>query len=151
IRAQDLKRDVAIVLEIARQIDGGHSAGADFALDGVTIGKGGAKPVGNRHGRRQGRTWKIMRPVLSHDGRNGRPERAWPEASVLYRDGLRSRRVPETPLALFGAATASSLRSRHIQRNVLVLVAAAAIISSVTCLNCPVRLPRRSMSSASRN
>lgn len=39
-RAQHLERDFAIVLEVAGQVDGRHSARADLTLDGVAVGEG---------------------------------------------------------------------------------------------------------------
>src|SRR5512143_4166789 len=41
LRVQDLDRDVAIVLEVVREINGCHAAGTKFALDAVAIGDGG--------------------------------------------------------------------------------------------------------------
>ena len=38
---QHLDGDVAIVLEVVREIDGGHAAGAELALDAVAVGEGG--------------------------------------------------------------------------------------------------------------
>ena len=37
--AQDLDGDVAIVLEVVREIDGGHAARAELALDAVAVGQ----------------------------------------------------------------------------------------------------------------
>jgi len=39
--AQDLERDVAVVSEIFGEVDRGHPALAQLALDGVAVGKGG--------------------------------------------------------------------------------------------------------------
>ena len=39
LRVEHLERDVAVVLEVAREVDGGHAAAADLALDGVAIGE----------------------------------------------------------------------------------------------------------------
>ena len=36
---QDLERDQAVVLEVAREVDGGHPAAAELALEGVTVAK----------------------------------------------------------------------------------------------------------------
>ena len=36
---QHLERDVAVVLEVVRQVHGGHAAGAEFTLDGVATGE----------------------------------------------------------------------------------------------------------------
>ncbi len=38
--AEDLDGDVAIVPEVAGEVDGGHAAGAEFALDAVASGQG---------------------------------------------------------------------------------------------------------------
>ncbi len=37
---QHLDGDVAVVLEIVREVDGGHAAGADLAVDTVAIREG---------------------------------------------------------------------------------------------------------------
>ena len=34
--------DIAIVFEIVREIDSGHAAGAEFAVDAITIGERGS-------------------------------------------------------------------------------------------------------------
>ena len=39
---QHLDGDLALVPEIRGEIDGGHTAGAELALDAVTLGGGGA-------------------------------------------------------------------------------------------------------------
>ena len=41
--AQHLERHVAVVLEVAGEVDGGHPAGAEFALDAVAIGERGGE------------------------------------------------------------------------------------------------------------
>jgi hypothetical protein len=38
---QNLDRDFALMLEVVREIDGGHPAGADLALDTVAVGERG--------------------------------------------------------------------------------------------------------------
>ncbi len=43
LRLEDLDRDLAVVLEILRQVDRGHAAGAEFALDAVAIGQRGVR------------------------------------------------------------------------------------------------------------
>jgi hypothetical protein len=40
---QDLDGDVAVVLEVVREPDGGHAALADFAIDPVVAGEGGGE------------------------------------------------------------------------------------------------------------
>ena len=40
IGVQHLDRDVAVVLEVVREIDGRHAAAAELALDAVAIGDG---------------------------------------------------------------------------------------------------------------
>ena len=42
--AQHLDRDLAIVLEVVREVHGGHAARAELALDAVPVGEGGGKP-----------------------------------------------------------------------------------------------------------
>jgi hypothetical protein len=44
--AQDLERDGPIVSEVAGEIDGGHAAASEFALDAIAIGQGGREEVG---------------------------------------------------------------------------------------------------------
>ena len=39
VGVQDLDGDVAVVLEVVREIDGRHAAGAELALDAVAIGE----------------------------------------------------------------------------------------------------------------
>ena len=45
IGVQHLDRDVAIVLEVAGEIDHGHTAVADLALDGVVALEGGRELI----------------------------------------------------------------------------------------------------------
>ena len=45
--AQDLHRDLAIVLEVVREIDGRHTARTEFTLDAVTICKCGSERPGH--------------------------------------------------------------------------------------------------------
>ena len=40
---QDLQRDLALVLEIVGQIDRGHAARAQLALEAVAVGEGGGQ------------------------------------------------------------------------------------------------------------
>ena len=50
IRVEDLDRDIAIVLAIVCEVDGGHATFADFALDLVTVSKGGGQAInGSAH------------------------------------------------------------------------------------------------------
>ena len=44
--AQHLERDLAVVLEVLGQVDGGHAARAELALDAVAVGEGGDQSVG---------------------------------------------------------------------------------------------------------
>ena len=51
LRPQHLDRDLAIVLEVLGQIDGGHAALAELPLDAVAVGEGGGEAgpgVGHR-------------------------------------------------------------------------------------------------------
>ena len=41
---QHLDRHIAIVLEVVREVHGGHAAGAEFPLERVAIGKSGRQP-----------------------------------------------------------------------------------------------------------
>ena len=38
LRLEHLQRDLALVLEVFGEIDGGHAPGAEFALDAIAIG-----------------------------------------------------------------------------------------------------------------
>ena len=40
LRVQHLDRDVAVVPDVAREVDGRHAAAADLALDAIAIGDG---------------------------------------------------------------------------------------------------------------
>jgi len=42
---QDLHRDLAVVLEVLGEVDGGHAAGPELVLDGVAVGEGGFETV----------------------------------------------------------------------------------------------------------
>ena len=44
-RAQNLERDVSVVLEVMRQVHGRHAAGAELALDFVAAGQRGVEAV----------------------------------------------------------------------------------------------------------
>ena len=44
--AQDLERDGPIVPEVVGEIDGGHAAASELALDAIAIGQGGREEVG---------------------------------------------------------------------------------------------------------
>jgi hypothetical protein len=48
--AQHLERHLAIVLEVGGQVDGGHAAGAELALDPVAFFEGGGQTEGIAHG-----------------------------------------------------------------------------------------------------
>ena len=41
--AQHLERDLAVVPQVVREVDGGHAARAELALDAVAVGEGGRK------------------------------------------------------------------------------------------------------------
>ena len=44
--AEDLDRDLAVVSQVMREVDGCHSAGAELALDLVAVGESFSKAVG---------------------------------------------------------------------------------------------------------
>ena len=46
---EDLERDGAVVAEVVRQVDDGHAAAAELALDGVAVGEGVAQAVRHSH------------------------------------------------------------------------------------------------------
>ena len=45
LRAQHLERDLAVVLQVLRQVDRRHAAGADLAFDPVAVGEGYLEPA----------------------------------------------------------------------------------------------------------
>ena len=45
-----LMRDLAVVLEVLREVDGRHAARAELALDAVAVGEGGGQPLGGQSG-----------------------------------------------------------------------------------------------------
>ena len=60
LRLEHLDRDVAVVLQVVREVDGRHAAGAELPLDAVARAKGGLQTVQEvRHS--------------GEDGRAGRP------------------------------------------------------------------------------
>jgi hypothetical protein len=49
--AQDLNRDLAVVLQVMGQVDGGHATAAELTLDAVAIGQRTAQSLEEiRHG-----------------------------------------------------------------------------------------------------
>ena len=42
---QHLDRDLAVVLEVLREVDRGHAAGTELALERVAVGECGLQPV----------------------------------------------------------------------------------------------------------
>ena len=46
LRAQDLDGDLAVVLEVLRQVHRGHAALAQLPLDAVAVGEGGGERIG---------------------------------------------------------------------------------------------------------
>jgi hypothetical protein len=58
--AEDLDGDAAVVLQVVGEVDGGHAAGAELALEAVAVGQGvgqAAERIG--HGGRHGGTSEI--------------------------------------------------------------------------------------------
>ena len=47
---EDLEGDRAVVAEVVREIDGGHAAAAELALEGVAVGEGVAHAIRHSHG-----------------------------------------------------------------------------------------------------
>ena len=47
---QDLEGDLAVVLAVVGEVDGGHAAAAELAFDGVAVAEGVAQGVGYGHG-----------------------------------------------------------------------------------------------------
>ena len=47
---EDLERDGAVVAEVVGEVDDGHAAAAELALDGVAVGEGVAQAVRHSHG-----------------------------------------------------------------------------------------------------
>ena len=46
---QDLDGDLAVVLEVLGEVDGGHAALAELTLDAVAIGEGDGEALRGRH------------------------------------------------------------------------------------------------------
>ena len=44
LRVEDLDRDLAAVLQVLGEVDGGHAALAELALEAVAVGQGGREP-----------------------------------------------------------------------------------------------------------
>ena len=49
VGSHDLDRDVAVMLEVAREVDRGHASRAEFALDAVAVGKSGRERLKCAH------------------------------------------------------------------------------------------------------
>ena len=50
VGSEDLDRHLTVVLEVLGQVDRGHAATTDLALDLVAVGQGGAETVDIGHG-----------------------------------------------------------------------------------------------------
>src|SRR4051812_42276644 len=83
LRLQDFDRDLAIVLEVVREVDGRHSALAEFALDAIAAGERCGEEVGLCH----------LRPI---------PRSSWPKldttvicrAAVIPCGSAMAKRLP---------------------------------------------------------
>ena len=51
VRLEDLECDLSIVLEIVREVDRGHAAGAELPLGSVPVSQGGSEPLENVYSR----------------------------------------------------------------------------------------------------
>ena len=51
---EDLEGDGAVVAEVLGQVDDGHAAAAELALEGVAVGEGVAQAVRHAHGGSRG-------------------------------------------------------------------------------------------------
>jgi hypothetical protein len=60
VRLQDLERDVPVVPQVAREIDGGHSARADLTLDLIVVRQRRAELTEGIHA---SRGWRVVMPV----------------------------------------------------------------------------------------
>jgi hypothetical protein len=59
---EDLERHLPVVADVFRQVDRGHAAGADLAVDPVAVGQGGLEPA-EKFGHQNGfgwRRWKML-------------------------------------------------------------------------------------------
>jgi hypothetical protein len=45
VRMEHLDRDVAVVLQIVREVHGGHAAGAEFPVESLALREGAGQPV----------------------------------------------------------------------------------------------------------
>ena len=66
--AQDLERDFSVVAHVVREVDGGHGAGAELALDAVAVGEGGRRGRSARAVGEGGRRGRSARAVESRCG-----------------------------------------------------------------------------------
>src|ERR1051325_8388799 len=61
IGVENLDGDVALVAKVLREVDRGHSARAELAVDGVSAGKGGVELVEGVHGAEKVSSWRRVR------------------------------------------------------------------------------------------
>ena len=59
---QDLEGDGPVVAEVVGQVDDGHAAAAELALEGVAVGEGVAQAVRHAHGLPgvRGTSWLVL-------------------------------------------------------------------------------------------
>ncbi len=61
---EDLDRDLALVPEVLREVDGGHAAGADLPLDAVAVSEcRGEASRGVRHGQNMCAAVRVCQPM----------------------------------------------------------------------------------------
>jgi hypothetical protein len=75
--AQDLERDLAVVLDVVGEVDDSHAARAELALDAVVVRQGGVQGLD-----RVGQRWSVVGRVCHLN----RP-RSWLPARILPSGG----------------------------------------------------------------
>ena len=88
---QHLDRDVAVVPEVVREVDGGHAARAELALDAVAVGEGDGEPVEDvghavALGRLAGGREAIEGMLHTNQGGSRRPTADHDEMLIVGRD-----------------------------------------------------------------
>ena len=68
---QHFDGDITIVLDVVREIQGGHAAGTEFALDAIAVGQGGSEALHHAHDANAG----IVRGITVPPSADRRPRR----------------------------------------------------------------------------
>ena len=91
---EDLERHLAVVLEVGGEVDRGHAALAEHALDAVAVGQGGRQAGGNGvHRRDQGiaRTLRCLKSAsISSISRGALLIHSSPRSVITYMSSIRT-------------------------------------------------------------